>query len=312
MAVKLDIVFAGTPDFAVPSLQALISGGQRIRAVYTQPDRPAGRGRRLAASPVKRLAVEHGLEVRQPESFKPEQAKAALQALNADLMVVAAYGLLLPRAVLEAPRLGCVNVHASLLPRWRGAAPIQRAILAGDAQTGVTIMQMEAGLDTGPMLLKRSCPIGPRDTAGDIHDRLAALGAEALAEALPGIADDSLRAEPQDEALATYAAKLTKDEARIDWTAPAEQIDRQVRAFNPWPVAYTQWDGRALRIWRAEPLAASSPASPGTVIACSREGVDVAAGRGALRVLELQAPGKRAMAAGEFLNAHDLAGATLG
>ncbi|MGD2082386.1 MAG: methionyl-tRNA formyltransferase [Chromatiales bacterium] len=312
MADELDIVFAGTPDFAVPSLRALIGSAHRVLAVYTQPDRPAGRGRKLAPSPVKRLAQDHGIEVRQPTSLKPAADCSDLEALGADLMVVAAYGLLLPRRVLGAPRLGCVNVHASLLPRWRGAAPIQRAILAGDPESGVSIMQMEAGLDTGPVLLERSCPIGPRDTAGDLHDRLSELGARALTDALPGIADGSLSARPQDDELATYATKLSKEEAWIDWALPAVQIDRQVRAFNPWPVACTDWGGRTLRIWRAEPLAGSVTATPGTVIGCSRDGIDCAAGEGAVRIVELQAPGKRAMAAADFLNAHDLTGVVFG
>lgn len=312
-AASLSVIFAGTPDFSVPSLQALIAAGHHIPAVYTQPDRPAGRGRKLTASPVKQTALAHGLAVRQPETLRDAQTQEDLRALGADLMVVVAYGLLLPRPVLAAPRLGCVNVHASLLPRWRGAAPIQRAILAGDVETGVTIMGMEAGLDTGPMYLKRALVIGPAETGGELHDRLAVLGAEALAAALPGIADGTLRPEPQDDALATYASKLTKEEARVDWDRPAEEIGRMVRAFNPWPVAETRLRGETLRLWEAEPLQRDAGgAPPGSVVATGKSGIEVATGAGVLRVTRLQPAGKRPMTAAELLNSRKLDGEVLG
>lgn len=308
----LKIIFAGTPDFSVPPLESLIASGHRLVAVYTQPDRPAGRGRKLAASPIKSLAQAHDIPVFQPKNFKEETALQELESHGADLMVVVAYGLILPRRVLDAPRLGCINIHASLLPRWRGAAPIQRAILAGDTESGVTIMEMEEGLDTGPMLLKKSCPISHKDTGGSLHDTLSRLGAEALMEALPGIGDGSLTAEVQDDTLANYAHKLNKSEALIDWGRSAEELDRQVRAFNPWPVAQTEFGGKVLRIWEAEPLQNGGGGSPGAVLATCREGVDVATGEGVLRIRTLQMPGKRAMSAADFLNAHSLEGVVFG
>lgn len=318
----LRIIFAGTPDFAVPSLAALLEAAVAhsglplldVAAVYTQPDRPAGRGRQLQASPVKALALTSGLPVIQPESLKKDpDAVARLAAFDADLMVVVAYGLLLPVSVLEAPRLGCVNVHASLLPRWRGAAPIQRALLAGDTRTGVCIMRMEAGLDTGPVYHRVATPIGPHDTGADLHDRLAALGARALLDALPGIADGSLIPEPQAEDQVTYAHKLTKDEAIIDWHQPAEIIGRMIRAYNPWPVAQTRLDSETLRVWEAEvdpERATDAPA--GTVIAAGKSGIEVASGRGIVRIVRLQPPGKRAMTASDFLNARAMDGVRLG
>ena len=296
----LRLIFAGTPDFAAEALHALIRSPHEIVAVYTQPDRPAGRGRKLTPSPVKQLALQHQLTVLQPVSLKTAEAAAQLRALDADVMVVAAYGLILPPEVLEIPRNGCLNIHASLLPRWRGAAPIQRAILAGDSETGITIMQMDKGLDTGAMLLKLTCPITGEDTAASLHDRLASLGAEAIITALDQL--PTLTATPQDDREATYAAKLTKQEAVIDWCRPAEELDRQIRAFNPWPVAQTSVNGQTLRIWSAQPLAGKANVSPGTVIGRDKQGIDVACGEGVLRLTWLQPAGSKPMDVAAFLN----------
>jgi len=314
MTHRLRIVFAGTPEFAVPPLDALHGAGHELVAVYTQPDRPAGRGQALTASPVKRRALELGLTVEQPASLKSPEAVDRLRAFGADLMVVVAYGLILPQAVLDVPRLGCWNIHASLLPRWRGAAPIQRAILAGDTSSGITIMQMEAGLDTGPMLLVRETPIGPREHGGVLHDRLSVLGAEAIVAAIDAWQAGDLSPRPQPAEGATYAAKIRKEEARIDWTQPAVAIDRQVRAFNPWPVAETTWDGRQLRLWQSapEPAAEQAGAAPGAVLESAGGRIVVATGAGALRLQQVQVAGRRAMSAAEFLNANTLAGARLG
>jgi methionyl-tRNA formyltransferase len=311
MAQPLNIIFAGTPDFAATALQALLTSEHRVVAVYTQPDRPAGRGRKVQYSPVKQLAVERNLAVFQPKSLKQPEAQQILQQHNADLMVVVAYGLLLPQAVLDIPRLGCINIHASLLPRWRGAAPIQRAILAGDDESGVTIMQMEAGLDTGPMLSIRNTPIAPTETGGSLHDRLAELGSEALIEVLTGLRDGTLEAIPQDDSLANYASKLDKQEARIDWSQSAQQIDRQIRAFNPWPVAHCLYGDKVMRVWSGEVVLSETAANPGEVVATGKSGFDVATGDGLLRITQLQMPGKRAMSAGEFLNAHTMDGVVL-
>lgn len=308
----LAIVFAGTPEFSVPALEALLGSKHRVQAVYTQPDRPAGRGRQIAMSAVKQTAQRHSIPVEQPATLRDPAAVERLAACAADVMVVVAYGLLLPQSVLDVPRLGCLNIHASLLPRWRGAAPIQRAILAGDAETGVTIMQMEAGLDTGPSLLERRTAIGERETASALQDRLARLGAEALLEALDSIAAGSARPRVQPSEGVTYAHKIRKEEATIDWTASAVAIDRQVRAFNAWPVAQTHWNGRQLRVWEAMPVSSRTDASPGTVVSAQPAGIDVATGEGVLRLMRVQIAGRNATSAADFINAHRMEGAVLG
>ncbi len=304
MDSPLRIVFAGTPEFAAESLKALLQSQHEVIAVYTQPDRPAGRGRELKASPVKELAQARKIPVYQPLNFKSEEARADLAELEPDLMVVAAYGLLLPPAVLAMPRLGCINVHASLLPRWRGAAPIQRAILAGDRESGITIMQMDKGLDTGAMLYKVSCPISPNDTGSSLHDRLALLGGDALMAVLDAIEEGKPFApETQDEAQVTYAAKLSKEEALIDWRQSAAQVCRQVRAFNAWPVASTTLAGQVLRVWAAKPLDEQTTAPAGMIIRADRDGLAVAAGQGTVLLLQtLQLPGGKALPVFELLN----------
>ena len=311
MGDALRIVFAGTPDFSVPPLKALVESAHEVVGVHTQPDRPSGRGRKLTPSPVKALALEQGIPVYQPTTLKDPEAVAELAGLRPDLMVVVAYGLLLPPQVLEIPRLGCVNIHASILPRWRGAAPIQRAIEAGDSETGVSIMRMEEGLDTGPVYLVKRTPIEAEDTAATLHDRLSRLGAEALMEALPGIADGALQPVAQNDEEATYARKLDKKEAAIDWSQPAWKIERKVRAFNPWPVAHTPYENANLRIWEAHAMEGMG-GEPGTVMSATREGVDVATGNGLLRITRLQMPGKRAMDAADFINANSIQGVVLG
>jgi methionyl-tRNA formyltransferase len=309
----MNLVFAGTPEFAVPSLQALLDAGHRVLAVYTQPDRPAGRGRKLTMSPVKEFALRHNIPVRQPATLKTETEADELRARAPDAMIVIAYGLLLPKSILAVPKHGCINVHASLLPRWRGAAPIQRAIEAGDAVTGVTIMQMEEGLDTGPMLARVETAIAETDTAASLHDRLSRLGAVLLVEALARIERGAIQAAAQDDTHASYAAKLRKDEARLDWRQDAETLARRVRAFNSWPVTHTTLDGQVLRIWMAASEAGDHGAAPGTILSADETGIRVHCGRGVLRITQLQAEGGRALSAREFLNGRALpAGTHLG
>lgn len=312
----MNIIFAGTPEFAAVALAALHAAGHHIALVLTQPDRPAGRGMQLQASAVKRFALAHGIPVAQPASLRldgkhPEDARQAQELLRAtphDAMVVAAYGLILPRWVLDIPRLGCINIHASLLPRWRGAAPIHRAIEAGDGETGVTIMQMEEGLDTGPMLLAQSLPIGPEETTGSLHDKLAALGGELIVEALPRLGQGQLAAQPQPETGVTYAAKIAKEEAALDFTLPAEVLERKVRAFNPFPGAVARFGGVPVKIWGARIAPPSPVALPGKVLAAdAQNGILVVCGQGVLRLTELQKPGGKRLPAAEFLKGFPLA-----
>ena len=294
------IVFAGTPEFAAEHLKALLDSPYEIVAVYTQPDRPAGRGQKLMPSAVKALAVAHDIPVFQPQTLRNADAQAELAALKPDLMVVVAYGLILPQAVLDIPRLGCINSHASLLPRWRGAAPIQRAVEAGDAESGVTVMRMEAGLDTGPMLLKVTTPISADDTGGSLHDRLAQLGPGAVVQAIAGLADGSLQGEVQDDALATYAHKLNKDEARLDWSRPAVELERLIRAFNPWPVCHSTLDGETVKVLGAN--LSTGKGEPGEILSASKDGLVVACADGALSMTRLQLPGGKALAFSDLFN----------
>ena len=296
----------------MPSLQALLAGGHTVAAVLTQPDRPAGRGRKPRPSPVKQVATEHGIPVLQPESLKSEALQAQLREFAPELMVVVAYGLLLPPAVLELPRRGCINVHASLLPRWRGAAPIQAALLAGDAQTGVCLMQLEPGLDTGPVLARATIEIGPRETAGELHDRLAGLGARLLAEHLDGILAGTVRAQAQSADGVTYAPRIKKTDARLDWARGAAELDRQVRAYFGWPVADTLFEGQQLRVWRAESSPVTSSAPPGTIIDIDAAGILVQTGDGQLRLLEVQIAGRARTSALEFARGRQLTGKQLG
>jgi methionyl-tRNA formyltransferase len=307
----LSVVFAGTPEFSVPTLEALARSPHRLVAVYTQPDRPAGRGREIATSAVKRNAQRLGVPIEQPKTLREADAVARLRAYAPDVMVVVAYGLLLPDSALGVPRLGCINIHASLLPRWRGAAPIQRAVQAGDRMTGVTIMKMDAGLDTGPMLATHASPVGERDTSGTVHDRLARLGADALLGALEGLVSGSLVGVAQPAEGVTYAAKIKKEEAVIDWSKSAAELDRLVRAFNPWPIAETVWNGQQLRVWEAVPLDTTSAQRSGTVTGVGSEGIDVATGAGVLRLVRVQLAGRRPVTAAEFINAHRIDGALL-
>ena len=294
------IVFAGTPEFAAQHLQALLDANRQVVAVYTQPDRPAGRGQKLMPSPVKQLALQHGIAVYQPQTLRDPAAQAELAGLQADLMVVVAYGLILPQAVLDMPRLGCINSHASLLPRWRGAAPIQRAVEAGDAESGVTVMQMEAGLDTGPMLLKVSTPITTDDTGGSLHDRLAELGSRAVVEAVTALEAGSLKGEVQDDSLATYAHKLNKDEARLDWSRPAVELERLIRAFHPWPICHSSLDEAAVKIHGAH--LADGQGEPGQIIGAGKVGLQVACGAGSLLITRLQLPGGKPLGFSDLYN----------
>ncbi len=300
MTQPLRIIFAGTPDFAARHLQALIQSEHQIVGVYSQPDRPAGRGKKLKASEVKALALEHNLPVFQPQSLKNDDALVELKNLNADIMIVVAYGLILPKAILEAPRLGCLNVHGSILPRWRGAAPIQRAIWAGDEQTGVTIMQMDEGLDTGDMLHISRCAINADETSASLYTKLAELGPDALIETVNKLAKGELKAEPQNDELANYAKKLSKDEANIDWSMDAAQIERNIRSFNPWPVCFTQMGEQTVKIYQAQVV--DQTGNAGQVLSSDKTGVVVACGKHAICITQLQPQGKKPMAISDFLN----------
>jgi methionyl-tRNA formyltransferase len=299
---SLRIVFAGTPDFAARHLAALLSSEHEVIAVYTQPDRPAGRGKKLTASPVKNIALEHDIPVYQPVNFKSDEAKQELKDLNADIMVVVAYGLLLPQAVLDTPKLGCINVHGSILPRWRGAAPIQRSIWAGDAQTGVTIMQMDIGLDTGDMLKIATLPIEATDTSATMYDKLAELGPQALVECLADIASGNAAPEKQNDDEANYASKLSKDEAKIDWSQPVEFIERCVRAFNPWPMSFFSVEENNIKVWQSRVEDNATESVAGTILKADKTGIYVATGQGTLVLEHIQIPGKKAMQVSDVLN----------
>ena len=305
------IVFAGTPEFALPTLQALLDSPYEVCGVYTQPDRPAGRGRKLTPSPVKQLAQAASIPVYQPENFKQADSIAELAQLNADLLVVIAYGLILPQAVIDTPRLGCINVHGSLLPRWRGAAPIQRALMAGDSHTGITIMKVVKKLDAGDMLFKLECPITATDTSSSLHDQLAILGAKGLLQVVEQYAQGQVTAEPQDEALVTYAHKLEKHEAQLDWSDTAINLDRKIRGLNAWPVAQTLFKGEILRVWNSSLTDKVSQLTPGS-IDTSQQALDVVTGKGVIRLLEVQLPGGKRIAGKDFLNAHAVDAVKLG
>ncbi|PHM36383.1 bifunctional UDP-glucuronic acid decarboxylase/UDP-4-amino-4-deoxy-L-arabinose formyltransferase [Xenorhabdus mauleonii] len=302
MSDSLRIIFAGTPDFAASHLAALLNSQHQVVGVLTQPDKPAGRGKKLTPSPVKALAEEHNIPVFQPKTLRVEENQQWVIEQQADIMIVVAYGLILPQAVLDIPRLGCLNVHGSLLPRWRGAAPIQRSVWAGDQETGVTIMQMDAGLDTGNMLLKAVCPITKEDTSASLYAKLADIGPEALLNTLDLITSGKCQPEIQDNAQATYAKKLSKDEAKLDWNLSAIQLERCIRAFNPWPISFFLIDDQPIKVWQAEVIAEQTTLDPGTIIQADKKGIQVATSDGILNILQLQPPGKKAMTAADLLN----------
>lgn len=302
MSDSLRIIFAGTPDFAARHLDALLSSEHQVVGVFTQPDRPAGRGKKLMPSPVKVLAEEKGLPVFQPASLRAEENQQLVASLNADVMVVVAYGLILPKAVLAMPRLGCINVHGSLLPRWRGAAPIQRSLWAGDAETGVTIMQMDVGLDTGDMLFKLACPITDEDTSATLYDKLAELGPQGLIATLQQLAQGTAQPQVQDEAQVTYAEKLSKEEAHLDWSLSAAQLERCIRAFNPWPMSWFMVDEQPVKVWKASVIPSKTTEKPGTIVEVSKAGIQVATADGILNLESLQPAGKKAMSAQDLLN----------
>ena len=301
MSASLKIIFAGTPDFAARHLDALLASEHQVVGVFTQPDRPSGRGNKLTPGPVKMLAQAHDVPVFQPKSLKPEENQQLVADLQADIMVVVAYGLILPKAVLDMPRLGCINVHGSLLPRWRGAAPIQRSLWAGDSETGVTIMQMDVGLDTGDMLHKLSCPITPEDTSASLYDKLAELGPQGMLDTLDLLASGKAQPEVQDEALVSYAEKLSKEEARLDWSLSAAQLERCIRAFNPWPVSFFLIEDQPVKVWQASVLPHQNK-QPGEIIHADKNGIQIATADGVLNLLSLQPAGKKAMSAQDLLN----------
>ncbi len=304
----LRIVYAGTPEFAVPALEALIASKHQVVAVYTQPDRPAGRGRKMKSSPVKQVAIKAGIAIEQVESFKTDEALETLRAYKADLIVVAAYSLLLPQSVLDIPRYGCLNIHGSLLPRWRGAAPIHRAIQAGDKETGVTIMQMALGLDTGDMLYKIRCPITAKDTGQSIHDQLAQDGAKALLKTLDLLISGQLKAEVQNDTLSCYAHKLDKKQAEIDWSRSAVEIDRTIRAYNPWPVAYTTKNSKPVRFFMSSAIESTVSGQIGEVVAESKQGIEIITAEGSVLITRLQMPNAKVLDVKDFINGRSLLG----
>ncbi|ATF55510.1 methionyl-tRNA formyltransferase [Morganella morganii] len=302
MSDSLRIIFAGTPDFAARHLDALIQSEHNVVGVLTMPDRPAGRGKKITAGPVKELAQQHDIPVFQPSTLRKEENHQWIRDQQADIMIVVAYGMILPQAVLDIPRLGCLNVHGSLLPAWRGAAPIQRALWAGDTKTGVTIMQMDAGLDTGDMLYKAECDITSEDTSASLYEKLAGIGPQALLHTLSLVCQNALRPEKQDDSLVTYAEKLSKEEARLDWSLSAAQLDRCIRAFNPWPISYMVIDEQPVKVWQANAIAEQTSAAPGTVIRADKNGIQVATAEGILNITQLQPAGKKPMSAADILN----------
>lgn len=304
MNVLPRVVFAGTPEFAVPALTALIEKGFPIAAVYTQPDRPQGRGLQLSASPVKQLAEQHQLHIEQPVNFKSEEAIQTLSAFQPDFIIVVAYGLILPASVLAIPRFGCINIHPSLLPKYRGALPVQQALLNGDTETGVTIMGLDSGMDSGPVLLQVKHPILPDDTADELLKKLAHAGAELLCEAILQVQQGQIKAKPQDHTQASYTRKLSKSDAKLDWSLPAVVLERQIRAYNSWPIAFFNLGDQTVRVWRAEAIPQQHQVQPGTLLAIQREGLDIATGEGVLRLLELQLPGKKRQPIAHILNGY--------